>query len=104
MDYISRHTWGARPTRKPFSRLRSSRVVGIVLHHSGVSSPPEGVDAVKSYERYHMDTRGWNAIAYNWLVDERGVIYEGRGPGIVSGATKHYNFKTESICFTGYGG
>tara|TARA_R100001244_G_scaffold18125_2_gene19134 strand:- start:260 stop:865 length:606 start_codon:yes stop_codon:yes gene_type:complete len=51
-----------------------------------------------------MDTRGWNAIAYNWLVDERGVIYEGRGPGIVSGATKHYNFKTESICYTGYGG
>jgi hypothetical protein len=32
------------------------------------------------------------------------VIYEGRGPGIVSGATKHYNFKTESICYTGYGG
>ena len=51
-----------------------------------------------------MDTRGWNAIAYNWLVDERGVIYEGRGPGIVSGATKHNNFKTESICYTGYGG
>ena len=104
MEYISRPTRRARPTRKPFSRLRSSRVVGIVLHHSGVSSPPEGVDAVKSYARYHMDTRGWNAIAYNWLVDERGVIYEGRGPGIVSGATKHYNFKTESICFRGYGG
>ena len=32
------------------------------------------------------------------------MIYEGRGPGIVSGATKHYNFKTESICYTGYGG
>ena len=88
----------------PFTRLRPSRIVGIVVHHSGVANPPEGVVAVRAYERYHMDTRGWNAIAYNWLVDERGVIYEGRGPGIVSGATKHYNHKTESICYTGYGG
>jgi len=104
MDFISRTEWHARPPKRSFSRLRSSRVVGIVVHHSGVANPPDGVTAVRAYERYHMDTRGWNAIAYNWLVDERGVIYEGRGPGIVSGATKHYNFKTESICYTGYGG
>ena len=104
MDFISRDDWNARPPKRAFSRLRSSRVVGIVVHHSGVANPPNGVAAVRAYERYHIDTRGWNAIAYNWLVDERGVIYEGRGPGIVSGATKHYNFKTESICYTGYGG
>ncbi len=104
MDFISRTDWHARPPKRAFTRLRSSRVVGIVVHHSGVANPPAGVAAVRAYERYHMDTRGWNAIAYNWLVDERGVIYEGRGPGIVSGATKHNNFKTESICYTGYGG
>ena len=104
MNFISRTEWHARPPKRTFTRLHSSRVVGIVVHHSGVANPPDGVNAVRAYERYHIDTRGWNAIAYNWLVDERGVIYEGRGPGIVSGATKHYNFKTESICYTGYGG
>ncbi|MDP6513629.1 MAG: N-acetylmuramoyl-L-alanine amidase [SAR202 cluster bacterium] len=104
MDFISRDDWHARPPKRPFTRLRSSRVVGIVVHHSGVVDPPQGVTAVRAYERYHMDTRGWNAVAYNWLVDENGVIYEGRGSGIVSGATKHYNFKTESICYTGFGG
>ena len=104
MDFISRTDWHARPPKRAFTRLRPSRIVGIVVHHSGVANPPDGVAAVRAYERYHIDTRGWNAIAYNWLVDERGVIYEGRGPGIVSGATKHYNFKTESICYTGYGG
>ena len=104
MNFISRTDWHARPPKRAFTQLRPSRVVGIVVHHSGVANPPDGVNAVRAYERYHIDTRGWNAIAYNWLVDERGVIYEGRGPGIVSGATKHYNFKTESICYTGYGG
>ena len=104
MDYVSRDEWDARPTKRSFTRLRPSRMVGIVVHHSGVPNPPDGVAAIRAFERYHMETRGWNAIAYNWLVDERGVIYEGRGPGIVSGATKHYNFKTESICYSGFGG
>jgi N-acetyl-anhydromuramyl-L-alanine amidase AmpD len=51
-----------------------------------------------------MDGRGWNAIAYNWLVDEAGVIYEGRGAGVVGGATRGWNSRTESICFTQWGG
>ena len=104
MDFISRDEWHARSPKRAFTRLRPSRVVGIVVHHSGVANPPDGVTAVRAYERYHMETLGWNAVAYNWLVDERGVIYEGRGPGVVSAATKHHNSKTESICYTGYGG
>ena len=47
--------------------------------------------------------RFWNAIAYNRLVAEKGVVYEGRGPGIQSGATKGWNSRTEAICYTGWG-
>jgi hypothetical protein len=54
-------------------------VQGVVLHHSGVKNGPKGLAALKAYERFHMDSRGWNAIAYNWLVDEDGVIYAGVG-------------------------
>lgn len=100
---ISRDGWDARPPKKPFSKLKPARVQGIVLHHSGVKDGPKGMSALKAYERFHMDSRGWNAIAYNWLVDEAGVIYAGRGPGVVSGATKGWNSRTESICFTGWG-
>ena len=49
-----------------------------------------------------MDSNGWNAIAYNWLCDEQGVLYEGRGAGVVSWL-RPYNNKTESICYTGDG-
>ena len=100
---ISRDGWEARPPKRPFTKLKPSRVQGVVLHHSGVKDGPKGMSALKAYERFHMDSRGWNAIAYNWLVDEAGVIYAGRGAGVVSGATKGWNSRTESICFTGWG-
>ena len=99
---ITRAGWNARAPRRRFSRRW--RTHGIVIHHSGVQNGPKGPKALKQFERTHMDVRGWNAIAYNWLVDEDGVIYHGRGPGIVGGATRGWNSKTESICYTGWGG
>lgn len=103
MQHISRAEWGATPPRRPFSRLRPSRVVGVVLHHSGVQNPPKGVDAVLAYEHHHVVRNKWVGIAYNWLVDEDGVCYEGRGAGVVSAATKGWNSRTESIQYTGWG-
>ena len=100
---ISRKGWGSRGPKKPFSWLNKKRVQGIALHHSGVKNGPKGVAAVKAFERHHMDANGWNAIAYNWLVDEEGVLYEGRGAGVISAATRPYNSRTESICYTGDG-
>ena len=64
---------------------------------------PKGMAAVQAFEKHHVVRLGWNAIAYNWLVDEQGVIYEGRGAGIVSAATRPWNTRTESICYTGNG-
>ena len=100
---LTRKQWGSRGPKKRFSYLNKKRVVGIAVHHSGVKNGPKGVTAVKAFERHHMDANGWNAIAYNWLIDEEGVIYEGRGAGVVSAATRPYNSRTESICYTGDG-
>ena len=100
---LSRKQWGSRGPISRFSYLNKKRVVGIAVHHSGVKNGPKGVTAVKAFERHHMDANGWNAIAYNWLIDEEGVIYEGRGAGVVSAATRPYNSRTESICYTGDG-
>ena len=99
---VTREGWGARPPKRPFS-FRWRKTQGIVIHHSGVKDGPHGVAALKQFERHHMDTRGWNAIAYNWLVDEDGVVYHGRGPGVVGGATRGWNSRTESVCYTGWG-
>ena len=100
---ISRKGWNATPPRHKFTWLNKKRVKGVALHHSGMKNPPKGINAVQAFERHHIGHNGWNAIAYNWLVDEQGVIYEGRGAGVVSAATRPWNTRTESICYTGNG-
>lgn len=100
---LTRREWGSRGPKSRLTPLNKKRVVGIAVHHSGVKNGPKGVTAVKAFERHHMDANGWNAIAYNWLIDEQGVIYEGRGAGVISAATRPYNSRTESICYTGDG-
>ena len=100
---LTRREWGSRGPKSRLTPLNKKRVTGIAVHHSGVKNGPKGVTAVKAFERHHMDANGWNAIAYNFLVDEQGVIYEGRGAGVISAATRPYNSRTESICYTGDG-
>ena len=103
MNYVTREHWGARTPTKAWTWLRPSRVEGVVIHHSGVKDGPSGAVAVQAFEAHHMTTRGWSSIAYNWLVDVDGTIYEGRRKGAVGGATKNWNFKTEAVCYIGDG-
>ena len=103
VQIISRTQWGAQLARKPFKALKPSRVRGVAIHHSGVKNGPKGLDAVKAFERYHLSKPGYIAIAYSYLVDEEGKVYEGRLEGSQSGATKGYNGVSEAICYTGDG-
>ena len=48
-----------------------------------------------------MDSRGWTDIAYSWLVDNKGDIYEGRGWGVSGGHTKGQNSISHGICYIG---
>ena len=101
MQFISRDEWGAIDSGKGLSDFR--RVpTGIVVHHTtGSASFPW--DRIRQHDKYHVETRGWNSIAYNWLVSgETGEIFEGRGWKLVA-ATKGQNSKTTSISYIGSG-
>lgn len=103
MKYISRFQWGATPPPGgEFDRINRSRVQGVVIHHSGVEGGSKGTGAVKAFERHHL-SKGWDGIAYNWLVDETGTIFEGRGWMSRGGATKGWNSRSMSVCYTGWG-
>jgi hypothetical protein len=105
MQYISRTQWGATtpPGSKGFHPIKDRSVEGVVIHHSGVEGGAKGSVAVKAFERHHL-AKGWDGIAYNWLVDETGTIFEGRGWEARGAATKGWNSKSMSVCYTGWGG
>lgn len=99
MDYIARNEWGAIDSGK---RLHGfwRPVQGIVIHHTtGPSDAPW--ERVRGHDRYHVNTRGWDSIAYNWLVSgETGEIFEGRG-WKRGAATRGWNSKTISVAYVG---
>lgn len=90
MTTYSRKDWGARtPTAGP-GDLTPSRVEGIALHWPAMSSPLRTVaavmDALRSWQTYHMLTKGWSDIAYQVAVDQAGNRYILRGLAVQSGA------------------
>ena len=89
---ITRREWGARPPDST-TALNASLVTGVVVHHTETSCC--GVEtaefstvagALRAIQEFHMRDRGWSDIAYNFAVDQRGVIYELRGWGVRSAA------------------
>lgn len=80
MGWVSRTAWGARGPRAS-SALRYS--AGFGVHWNGppvrIASHDECDDFVRGVQRFHMDTRGWYDIAYNFLICPHGDVFVGRG-------------------------
>lgn len=83
--YIPKEAWGyrQRTATRPVRRLDQFR--GVEVHHGGDTQPYRGTTEdslkriVKSYERFHYDTKGWWALFYNVLVcPNTGLVCEGR--------------------------
>lgn len=105
MDYVDRGEWGARPPKQPYTGIASSS--GLAIHHVGAhAKPPESVEAAKSrlrgIQNYHMDTKGWNDIAYGWAVSA-GRIFRLRGWGVIDGADTGAGRLMHSVCWLGDG-
>lgn len=104
MEYVSRSAWGARAPESR-SNLNLGQLRGVAVHYEGADSSKVGHDGcddrVRAIQRFHMDTRGWADIAYNWLVCRHGVIFEGRGWGIRSAAngTNDGNASFHAVCY-----
>ena len=83
---VSRAQWGADESlRNGFAGYSDTIKVGFV-HHTVSSNAYTGTAGAAAQIRaiYAYDTKGlgWSDIAYNFLVDKYGTIYEGRAGGI----------------------
>lgn len=96
MRLMSRADWGAAPANS-VSKV-ATPVAELWLHHEGGES--DGAAGVRAIQQYHLQT-GYSDIAYNFLVDDDGTVYEGRGAGVQSGATYGHNSNSASISAMG---
>jgi hypothetical protein len=102
---ISRDAWGAAP---PDGCQGLDQWVGFaVVHHtvnSNFYSPGQSASMVRGIQAYHQST-GYCDIAYNFLIDRYGQVFEGRFGGIdkpVHGAhTLNFNSNSTGIAVIG---
>jgi len=114
-DIISRATWNARPINLEApeeygifdARLNPEGVLTysddlqgvlntIVIHHSAF--PSAGPTEIQSL---HMDGRGFADVAYHFMVNSEGLIYEGREINIRGAHVKGYNTGSVGIVLLG---
>lgn len=76
---FKRRDWGARRRKHHPGRLKSREVKGIALHWPAMDKPVRGIcdvqEALRSWQNYHMDVRGWSDIAYQEAIDQDGHVY-----------------------------
>ncbi len=96
MQIIPRAAWGARAP-KSRTTVPWSKRTGFVVHYSA-ASPDQ---TPKAIQNYHMDTKRWSDIGYNFLVDDKGRIYEGRGWTVLGAHAEGHNTENIGVCWIG---
>ncbi len=87
---MSRADWGADESITGWSKGTDTPtyypVQALTVHHTAGSNDPaqDYAATVRAIFSYHVQTNGWSDIGYQYLVDGRGTVYEGRYSGHTS--------------------
>ena len=106
---ISRAAWGADESRrfdksgKEIFPVEYQPVEHVIIHHADTGNFNDPVLEMRSIYYFHAVTRGWGDIAYNYLVDFMGNVYEGRfgGETAVGCHAEGYNAGSCGVCLMG---
>jgi hypothetical protein len=104
----SRAQWGANEGWRDGQPRYNSTILQAHVHHSASGNGYSQGDVpalIRSFYKYHTQSLGWSDLAYNFLVDSFGTIWEGRYGGIdqaVRGAhTLGFNNSSTGFCVIG---
>ena len=69
-----------------WARRYSPSIKAIVIHHTGevengADDTRTGIEHVRAIYKWHAEHNRWGDVGYNYLIDEEGIIYEGRAGG-----------------------
>lgn len=90
-EILSRAEWGASAAAKPYEPMSPER---ITVHHTESDQPlgrESAIDELQATQRFHKNGRGWIDIAYHYLIDGSGRIWEGRPMAVVGAHVKDKN-------------
>ncbi len=103
---VSRTSWGSICPQNSMcsGSIVTTTTTHIIIHHSETpNTSSDWAATVRSIQNYHVNTKGWSDIAYNFLIAPNGVMYEGRAGGDTSRGS-HFcakNTNTMGICVIG---
>lgn len=90
------------------SPLATADIKAMVVHHTAGTNGYSQADVpavIRGIWRYHVQSRGWCDVAYNFFVDRFGGVWEGRQGGIdrpiVGGHTFGHNSQTTGVAQLG---
>ncbi|XP_028895054.1 peptidoglycan-recognition protein LE [Zeugodacus cucurbitae] len=100
---IPRSTWLAQKPMEDYDYIQEPLKLVIISHTATESSEKQAVNVriIRDIQCFHIESREWNDIAYNFLVGCDGNVYQGRGWGVVGAHTIGYNSKSLGIAFIG---
>jgi len=99
--YVTRAGWQADEKIVKDAPAYGTDVKVFFVHHTAGTNSYSCADSpsiIRGIEAYHVQSKGWNDIGYNFLTDKCGTLYEGRKGGVdkpVTGAHT-YGFNTNS--------
>lgn len=74
---IPKQAWGAAPVAGTFVEHEIQQVT---IHHTGslLSDNADAPGRLREHQAYHQVDQGWPDLAYHFVIDRNGHIYEGR--------------------------
>lgn len=99
---LTRAQWCPSGNCPPNPNPSPTTTTHLIVHHSaGTNVSSDWAAVVRSVWDFHVNGNGWSDIGYNWLVAPNGVIYEGRGDGVLGAHFCAQNTGTTGICVLG---
>uniref|UniRef100_A0A1B6IZQ8 Peptidoglycan recognition protein family domain-containing protein n=1 Tax=Homalodisca liturata TaxID=320908 RepID=A0A1B6IZQ8_9HEMI len=100
---MSRKAWVAQPPTEPMDK-NTLPVQRIIVCHTATDScqtTPDCTLQVRFIQQFHVESRKWGDIGYNFLIGGEGVVYVGRGWDEMGAHTKGDNNGTLGVAFIG---
>ncbi|HMK12311.1 MAG TPA: N-acetylmuramoyl-L-alanine amidase [Acidimicrobiales bacterium] len=97
---IPRSGWGADESLRTSDRTFAP-VQKLIVHHSATPLSADPTADIRAIYKFHIEGRDWADIAYNFVVDQAGRVYEGRWAREYADAEPHTGESVDGLGVVG---